>query len=66
METTRYSVKTVQKFMDYLSEIGLSVYGQNMNTETGEELDAFMDYNATEIVARRKHIEQDTLWSDNG
>lgn len=66
METTRYSVKTVQKFMDYLSEIGLSVYGQSMNAETGEELGAFMDYNAAEIVARRKHIEQDTLWSDNG
>lgn len=31
MNTPRYTEKTVQKFLDYLNEIGLSVYGQAMN-----------------------------------
>lgn len=58
----RYQKKTVEQFMAYLKDIGLSVYGPNMTLE-GEELDALMDYDAEAIVARRKHIDKDTLWS---
>ncbi len=58
----RYQKKTVEQFMAYLEDIGLSVYGPNMTLE-GEELDALMDYDAEDIVARRKHIDKDTLWS---
>lgn len=62
MSTPRYQLKTVQKFLDYLNEIGLSVYGQSMTLD-GEELPACMDYDAEEIVARRKHTENETFWS---
>ena len=36
MNTPRYTEKTVQKFLDYLNEIELSVYGQAMN-DKGEK-----------------------------
>lgn len=53
MNTPRYTEKTVQKFLDYLNEIGLSVYGQAMN-DKGEEQHGCMDYDAKTIVMRRK------------
>lgn len=53
MNTPRYTEKTVQKFLDYLSEIGLSVYGQAMN-DKGEKEMGCMDYDAKTIVLRRK------------
>lgn len=59
----RYQKKTVEQFTAYLNDIGLSVYGPSMTLE-GEELPALMDYSAEEIVARRKHIDNDTLWSE--
>lgn len=53
MNTPRYTEKTVQKFLDYLNEIGLSVYGQAMN-DKGEKQQGCMDYDAKTIVLRRK------------
>lgn len=53
MNTPRYTEKTVQKFLDYLNEIGLSVYGQAMN-EKGQKEQGCMDYDAKNIVLRRK------------
>lgn len=53
MNTPRYTEKTVQKFLDYLNEIGLSVYGQAMN-DKGEKQHGCMDYDAKAIVLRRK------------
>ena len=31
MKTKRKQVKTIQAFLDYLDELGLTVYGQNMD-----------------------------------
>lgn len=53
MSTPRFTEKTVQKFLDYLNEIGLSVYGQAMN-DKGEKQPGCMDYDAKTIVLRRK------------
>lgn len=55
-----YQKKTVEKFMAYLNEMGLSVYGPSMTTE-GEETGALMDYDADAVVARRKYITKGTL-----
>lgn len=45
--------------LDYFKEIGLSVYGPVF--KDGVEYPALMDYNAEEIVSRRKHIQADTI-----
>lgn len=55
-----YQKKTVEKFMAYLNEMGLSVYGPSM-TPDGEETGALMDYDADTVVARRKYITKGTL-----
>lgn len=57
-------LKTVEEWLNHLSELGLSVYGPNMDAETGQEYPACMDYNAEEIVQRRKHMYDGTMWRD--
>lgn len=59
METPAYRKKKVQEMLDYLKEIGLSVYGPVF--KDGVEYPALMDYDADEIVSRRKHIQNDTI-----
>lgn len=59
METTAYRKKEIQEMLDYLKEIGLSVYGPVF--KDGVEYQALMDYNADEIVSCRKHIQDDTI-----
>ena len=59
MKTPKYTQKTVQKFMSYLYEIGLSVHGNQM--EGNKEFFGLMDYNSEDIVNRRKHIQAGTL-----
>lgn len=56
----RYQKKTVEKFMVYLNEMGLSVYGPSM-TPDGEETGALMDYDVDTILARRKYITKGNL-----
>lgn len=56
----RYQKKTVEQFMAYLNEMGLSVYGPSMTPE-GEETGALMDYDVDTVVARRKYITKGTL-----
>lgn len=56
----RYQKKTVEQFMEYLNEMGLSVYGSSMTPE-GEETGALMDYDADTIVARYKYTNKRTL-----
>lgn len=57
---TRYQKKTIEKFMEYLNEMGLSVYGPSM-TPDGEETGALMDYDVDTILARRKYITKGDL-----
>lgn len=57
--------KTIETVLAHLQSLDLSVYGPNMDVDTGEELEALMDYTADDIIKRRKHIEKDTLWSDH-
>lgn len=59
METTAYSKKKVQEMLDYLKEIGLSVYGPVFKDVV--EYPALMDYDADEIISRMKHIQDDTI-----
>ncbi len=64
METPAYRKKKVQEMLDYLSEIGLSVYGPVF--KDGVEYHALMDYDADEIISRRKHIQDGTIeYSDD-
>jgi len=62
--TYRPQLKTVEQWVNHLKELGLRVYGSNMNIKTGQEFCSCMDYNAEEIVARRKHMHDGTLWRD--
>lgn len=57
---TRYQKKTVEKFIEYLNEMGLSVYGPSMTPE-GEETGALMDYDADTVVARYRYITKGAL-----
>lgn len=57
---TRYQKKTIEKFIEYLNEMGLSVYGPSMTPE-GEETGALMDYDVDTVVARYKYITKGTL-----
>ncbi|NMC22238.1 MAG: hypothetical protein GYA32_00610 [Serratia sp.] len=59
MKTPKYTQKTVQKFMSYLDEIGLSVHGNYM--EGNKEFHGLMDYNSADIVNRRKYIQAGTI-----
>ena len=59
METPAYRKKKVQEMLDYLKEIGLSVYGPVF--KDGVEYPALMDYDADEIISRRKHIQNGTI-----
>ena len=63
MNTPAYRKKKVQEMLDYLSEIGLSVYGPVF--EDGVEYPACMDYDADDIVSRRKHIQNGTIEYSN-
>ena len=59
METPAYSKKEVQEMLDYLKEIGLSVYGPVFHD--GVQYPALMDYGVDDIISRRKHIQDDTI-----
>lgn len=61
MNTPKYSEKTVQKFLDYLNKIGLSVYGNHM--VNGVDYGGCMDYESDQIILRRKLIEKGKLIS---
>lgn len=61
----RYQKKTVEKFMEYLNEMGLSVYGPSMTSE-GEETGALIDYDADTVVARYKYITKGNLRNFGG
>lgn len=61
MRTPKYSEKTVQKFVDYLNEIGLSVYGNHMIN--GVDCGGCMDYESDQIILRRKLVEKGKLIS---
>lgn len=56
----RYQKKTVEQFMEYLNEMGLSVYEPSM-TPDGCETGALMDYDVDTILARRKYITKGDL-----
>ena len=62
MKTKRKQVKTIQAFLDYLNELGLTVYGQSMD-ESGCEYPSLMDYDATMIAIRRQHVGRGTIHS---
>lgn len=62
---TRYQKKSVEKFMAYLNEMGLSVYGPSM-TPDGWETGALMDYDADTILARHKYITKGDLHKFEG
>lgn len=60
MKTPKYKIQTIQKFLDYLAESGLTVYGQAMG-EDGSYEHGCMDYNAKDILERRNHIQKGTI-----
>ncbi len=61
----RPQAKTIKAVVEYLkAELGLSVYGQNVNLNSGEEYPSLMDYDADDIIKYRKLVENDELWSE--
>lgn len=54
--------KTLQKVVNYLESIGLNVYGQSCNLDTGQEFNSLSDFDADDVVKYRKLYEQDAFW----
>ena len=51
---------TLIAVIQHLQELGLSVYGPTID-KYGCQYNSLMDYTSDEVLARRKHIESDTL-----
>lgn len=64
MATKRYTKKTIEGILKHFEELGLSVYGPYMHDN--KERCGCMDYDANDIVNRRKLIEKNTLEIDHG
>ena len=62
---TRPRDKTILNLVKYLNSIGLNVYGQTTNLETGEEYCSNSDFAPEDIVKYRKLVEEDKLWNVN-
>jgi len=57
--------KTIRKVVLYLAkELNLSIYGQMVNLNTGQEDYGCRDFSATDITKYRKLVEQNKLWRD--
>jgi len=64
-ENYRPQNKTILKVIEYLEqELGLCVYGQNTNLETGQEFPSHRDFDPEDIIKYRNLIESDGLWRD--
>lgn len=54
MVQPRYRRATIQKFLDYLEELDLQVYGPCY--KDGKQFHASMDYDVEDIISRRNTI----------
>lgn len=61
---SRPQKRTIKKVIDFLDELGLSVYGQNMDVDSGQEFPSLRYYDLEDIIKRYNHIKNDTLWRD--
>lgn len=61
----RPHAETIRKIVKHFEELGLSVYGANMDVDQGYEFPSLMDYDAEAIIKRRRHIEKGTLEFSN-
>lgn len=59
MAQPRYRRATIQKFLDYLEELDLQVYGPCY--KDGVEYQSNMDYDADDIVNRRNVVQTGKL-----
>jgi hypothetical protein len=57
----RPSRRKIQDVVDWLASIDISLYGPCMDTETGAEVHALMDYTTTKALKRYEHIKKGTL-----
>jgi hypothetical protein len=64
MSTNRWPAeKTVARVIKHLEkDLGLSVYGRNVDLKDGQLLDAFRDYRAKDVLRLRKLVLKDVLW----
>ena len=60
----RPSTKTLKSIFEWLEEQGLSVYGQHMDVDSGEEMPGCRDYDVSDVIKRYNHIKNGTLWRD--
>lgn len=58
---SRPQARTIRKVVEHLEELGLSVYGPNMDRD-GCEYPSLMDYSVEDILCRRRHIDRDSLY----
>jgi hypothetical protein len=56
--------KQIERVVNWLESIQVSLYGGNMDTETGQEYPSCMDYDVDDCIKRHDHIKKDTLWRD--
>jgi hypothetical protein len=53
--------KTLKNVVQYLEDIGLSVYGPNVDLESGIRFHALRDFNPEEVIKYRKLYEYDNI-----
>lgn len=63
-EIVRLQNKTLKHAVEYLESIGLSVYGQNCDVETGEQFPSLRVFGPEDVVKYRKLYEKYELWMD--
>ena len=61
----RPQLKTIQEAVNFLGELGLSVYGGNLDLSDGEMRCGCRDYSAIDIVRIRELTEKDMIYDNN-
>lgn len=56
---SRPTNKTILNIIKYLNDIGLSIYGPNIDVDTGELFDSLRDYDPESVVKFRELYEKD-------
>jgi hypothetical protein len=60
----RPQAKTIRNVVAHLNEMGLFVYGQCTNLETGQAFPSNMDFDADDIIKYRRMLEKDEIWME--
>lgn len=66
LPTTRYrrpNNKTISRVIAYLNTLGIDLYGQCIDLDTGETFTGLMDYNEEDVFKLMKLVQKNAFWS---